>query len=57
MLFRSKSIKADNTLYLEHGKPLIFGKDRNKGIRLNGLEPEVVTLGSGVNVDDLVIHD
>src|SRR5882762_7022687 len=52
-----KSIKADNTLFLEHGKPLIFGKDRNKGIRLNGLDPEVVTLGSGINVDDLVIHD
>jgi 2-oxoglutarate/2-oxoacid ferredoxin oxidoreductase subunit beta len=52
-----KSIKADNTLYLEHGKPLIFGKDRNRGIRLNGLDPEVVTLGAGINVDDLVIHD
>src|SRR5215471_6107757 len=52
-----KSIKADNTLYLEHGKPLIFGKDRNKGIRLNSLDPEVVTLGNGVAVDDLLIHD
>ncbi len=37
-----KSVKADNLLYLEHGKPMIFGKDRNKGIRLNGLKPEVV---------------
>ena len=52
-----KSIKADNTLYLEHGKPLIFGKDRNKGIRLHGLDPEVVTLGTGITVDDLLIHD
>lgn len=52
-----KTIKADNTLYLEHGKPLIFGKDRNKGIRLNGLDPEVVTLGSGITADDLLIHD
>ncbi len=52
-----KSIKADNTLYLEHGKPLIYGKDRNKGIRLHGLDPEAVTLGSGINVDDLLIHD
>jgi 2-oxoglutarate ferredoxin oxidoreductase subunit beta len=52
-----KSIKADNTLYLEHGKPLIFGKDRNKGIRLHGLDPEVVTLGNGITVDDLLIHD
>src|SRR5262249_30063284 len=46
-----KSIKADNTLYLEHRKPLLFGKDRNKGIRLNGLDPEVVTLGNGISQD------
>jgi 2-oxoglutarate ferredoxin oxidoreductase subunit beta len=52
-----KSIKADNALYLEHGKPMIFGKDRNKGIRLNGLTPEIVTLGNGINIDDLLIHD
>jgi 2-oxoglutarate ferredoxin oxidoreductase subunit beta len=53
----NKSTKADNTIYLEHGKPLLFGKDRNKGIRLNGLDPEVVTLGNGITVDDLLIHD
>ncbi len=52
-----KSIKADNALALEHGKPLIFGKDRNKGIRLNGLDLEVVSLGSGITIDDLLIHD
>src|SRR5439155_607266 len=52
-----KSIKADNSLYLQHGKPLIFGKDRSKGIRLHGLDPEVVTLGNGITVDDLLIHD
>jgi 2-oxoglutarate/2-oxoacid ferredoxin oxidoreductase subunit beta len=52
-----KSIKADNTLYLEHGKPLIFGKDRSKGIRLHGLDPEVVSVGNGISVDDLLIHD
>lgn len=52
-----KSIKADNILYLEHGKPLIFGKDRNKGIRLHGLDPEAVSLGSGITADDLLIHD
>lgn len=52
-----KSIRADNTLHLEHGKPLIFGKDRNKGIRLHGLNPEVVSLGSGISIDDLLSHD
>ena len=52
-----KSIKADNVLYLQHGRPLVFGKDRNKGIRLHGLDPEVVELGGGIGVDDLLIHD
>src|SRR5205085_6400416 len=52
-----RSVKSDNVLYLEHGKPLIFGKDRNKGIRLNGLDPEVVDLKSGIAIDDLLVHD
>src|SRR6266849_2684168 len=52
-----KSIKADNVLHLEHGRPLIFGKDKNKGIRLNGLDLEVVSLGSGISIDDLLMHD
>lgn len=52
-----KTARPDNTLYLEHGKPMIFGKERNKGIRLNGEKPEVVEVGNGVAVDDLLIHD
>jgi len=52
-----KSVKNDNLLYLEHGRPLIFGKDRNKGIRLHGLNPEVVQLSGGIGVDDLMMHD
>src|SRR5438128_5295496 len=52
-----KSSKADTTIYLEHGKPLIFGKDHNRGIRLNGLDPEVVTIGQDCAVDDLLTHD
>jgi 2-oxoglutarate ferredoxin oxidoreductase subunit beta len=45
-------------LFLEHGKPMIFGKDRDRGIRLDGLHPEVVTIGeSGVTEADLLVHD
>jgi 2-oxoglutarate ferredoxin oxidoreductase subunit beta len=45
-------------LILEHGKPMIFGKDRDRGIRLNGMYPEVVTLGQdGVTEADLLVHD
>src|SRR5215469_8306747 len=52
-----KSVKADNVLYLQHGRPLLFGKDQNKGIRLHGLNPEVVDLGNGIAKDDLLVHD
>ena len=52
-----RKVKADNVIELEHGKPLIFGKNRDKGIRLNGLEPEVVELGKGISEDDLLFHD
>jgi 2-oxoglutarate/2-oxoacid ferredoxin oxidoreductase subunit beta len=50
-------IRDDNTLHLEHGKPMVFGKNRDKGIRLNGLRPEVVQLGDGVTEADLLVHD
>ena len=53
----NRNSKLDTTIELEHGKPLIFGKDRDKGIRLNGLEPEVVELGKGITEDDLLFHD
>jgi len=52
-----KQIKADHQLVLEHGKPLIFGKNRDKGIRMNGQRPEVVTLGNGVSESEIVVHD
>jgi len=52
-----RSVRDDHVIYLEHGKPMIFGKERNKGIRLNGTTPEVVTLDSGISADDLLIHD
>jgi 2-oxoglutarate ferredoxin oxidoreductase subunit beta len=52
-----KSVKADGTVYLEHGRPLLFGQDRNRGLRVNGFDIEAVTLGGGVTIDDLIIHD
>ena len=52
-----KEIKADTQLVLEHGKPMIFGKNKDRGIRLKGLTPEVVTLGNGISTSDLLVHD
>ena len=55
----SDKTTRDNTrLMMEHGKPLIFGKDRNKGIRLNGMDTEVVTIGeNGVTEADILVHN
>jgi 2-oxoglutarate ferredoxin oxidoreductase subunit beta len=54
---KDRDSKEETTLELEHGKPMIFGKNRDKGIRLNGLDPEVVELGKGITEDDLLFHD
>ncbi|MEK6677365.1 MAG: 2-oxoacid:ferredoxin oxidoreductase subunit beta [Planctomycetota bacterium] len=52
-----KETRDDTTLTLEHGRPLVFGKNRDKGIRLNVMQPEVVSLGNGIKEDDLLFHD
>ena len=56
--FADRNVRSDRVLYLEHGQPMIFGKDRDKGIRMNGAHPEVVKLGeNGVKESDLLVHD
>ncbi len=56
--FNEREVRDDRMLYLEHGKPLLFGKNKDKGIRLKGVTPEVVTIGeNGVTVDDVMVHD
>ncbi|MDO8616846.1 MAG: 2-oxoacid:ferredoxin oxidoreductase subunit beta [Dehalococcoidia bacterium] len=57
MEFADKAVRPDRTIQLEHGKPLIFGKDRDQGIRLNGTTAEIVHLGNGVTEADLLVHD
>ena len=52
-----RSAREDRILRLKHGKQFIFGREQNKGIRLNGLKPEVVDLGDGVNENQLLTHD
>jgi 2-oxoglutarate ferredoxin oxidoreductase subunit beta len=56
--FAERSVRPDRVLYLEHGRPMIFGKDHTKGIRMNGAHPEVVTIGeNGITESDLLVHD
>ena len=56
-IFTEKKTKADTALFLEQGRPLIFGATQNMGIRLDGLKPAVVELGSDFSANDLWIHD
>jgi 2-oxoglutarate/2-oxoacid ferredoxin oxidoreductase subunit beta len=57
-LFTEKESKEDHVVYLEHGKPLVFGKQKEKGIRLNGFTAEVVNIQEGTySVNDLLVHN
>ncbi|MGA9406741.1 MAG: 2-oxoacid:ferredoxin oxidoreductase subunit beta [Bacteroidota bacterium] len=56
--FTEKESKDENVIYLEHGKPLIFGKERDKGVHLDGFRPTVVSLKDGTHsVSDLIVHN
>lgn len=55
---QDKATRDDTTIELEHGKAMIFGKDKDKGIRLSGLNLEVVSLADGkYQESDLLVHD
>ena len=56
-MFTDKGSKPEQSIFLEQGKPLVFGAARNKGIKLDGFKPVAVELGNGLNEDDLWIHD
>jgi len=56
--FSERDVRDDRMVNLEHGRPLLFGKKKEKGIRLNGVTPEVVTIGeNGITVADILVHD
>jgi 2-oxoglutarate ferredoxin oxidoreductase subunit beta len=56
-VFTEKGSKPQETLFLEQGKPFLFGPGNNKGIKLDGFTPKVVHLEEGHSADDLWIHD
>ena len=56
-IFTEKGTKAEEALFLEQGKPLVFGAAQNKGIKLDGFTPIVVNLDEGHSVNDLWVHD
>lgn len=56
-IFTEKGTRAEETLTLEQGKPLVYGAAKNKGIRIDGYKPQLVEIGNGYSEDDLWIHD
>jgi 2-oxoglutarate ferredoxin oxidoreductase subunit beta len=56
-VFTEKSTKLVHGLYVEQGKPLTFGANGEKGIRFDGMRPEVVEIGSKYSAEDMWIHD
>ena len=56
-IFTDKNSKPEEAIFLEQGKPLLFGTTLQKGIKLNGFKPEIVLLNEGDSTDDLWVHD
>ena len=56
-VYTDKQRRSETALYLEQGKPLVFGNDADKGIRLDGMKPQVVKLGDEFSESDLWVHD
>lgn len=55
--FTNKETKEDKNIYVEHGKPLKFGKNLEFGIMLDGFEPKIVKINDGFDESKLWIHD
>jgi 2-oxoglutarate ferredoxin oxidoreductase subunit beta len=55
--FTERSVRAEMNIELEHGQPILFGANRDKGLRWTGSHFEPVTLGNGLTEKDVVVHD
>lgn len=56
--YASKDVRDERTIFLRHGEKMIFGKDRNRGLVLDGLKLRAITIGEdGYTLDDVLTHD
>ncbi len=56
--YTNKETRDERVVFIEHNKPLVFGKNKDKGIRLNGFKPEVVKINEGpYSINDVVVYD
>jgi len=57
-LVSDKDVRADRTIVLKHGEPMIYGKERDKGLILDGYTIKSVVIGqNGIKESDLLVHD
>ncbi|HKG21345.1 MAG TPA: 2-oxoacid:ferredoxin oxidoreductase subunit beta [Blastocatellia bacterium] len=56
-MFTARDVKEDRMIELEHGKPLVFGKEKDRGISVRDMHLEVVDLKNGASESDLIVHD
>jgi 2-oxoglutarate ferredoxin oxidoreductase subunit beta len=58
MEITGKDVRDDNQIYLEHGEPMVFGKDRDKGLVMENSRLKVVKIGeNGYSLDDILVHN
>ena len=56
--YTDKTVRDDAMISLKHGEKMLFGKEKNKGIRFNGRQLEAVTIGeNGITENDILVHD
>src|SRR5262245_57132784 len=56
--FTERDVRDDRMIQLEHGAPLVFGKERNRGVRMRSdMHLEVVQLGDGIGESELIVHN
>lgn len=57
-IISDKEVRADRTITLRHGEPMIFGKNKDKGLVLDGMRLKAVTIGeNGITTDDILVHN
>jgi 2-oxoglutarate/2-oxoacid ferredoxin oxidoreductase subunit beta len=57
-MITDKEVRDDFQLHLKHGEPLLYGKNKEKGIQLKGTKLQGVVIGlNGVTIDDILVHD
>ena len=56
--FTNKELRKEHTIWLEHGKPLVFGANNDKGIKMDGVRPRVISFNDGKHsINDALIHN